>query len=135
MSNSLRNHRGQGLVEFAIVLPLLSVIVLGLFDLGYAAFLNNTIANAAREGARTGIIISRSDGEIRGRVRAAAAGLNLADEDIPIVPSPNRTYGEPITVTVTYSYLPLTPMVGRIFGGSFLLRSESTMIVESVIEY
>jgi Flp pilus assembly protein TadG len=130
-----RHAAGQGLTEFAIVLPLLVLIILGLFDLGYATFLNNMLANAAREGARTGIIITSTDNDIRTRVRAAAAGLNLSDSQIVIAPTPNRSFGEPITVTLTLSYKPLTPVLGPIVGGSLPLRAESAMIVEGVIEY
>jgi TadE-like protein len=43
---------GQGLVEFALVLPVFLVILIGMFDLGHAIWANNAAANAAREAAR-----------------------------------------------------------------------------------
>lgn len=45
-------ERGQGLTEFAFVVPVLLVIAFGLLDLGRAFFSVITISNAAREGAR-----------------------------------------------------------------------------------
>ncbi len=45
-------QKGQGLVELAIVIPLLVVIVIGVLDLGRMYFTVITINNAAREGAR-----------------------------------------------------------------------------------
>ena len=45
-------EKGQGLVELAIVLPVLIVVVIGLLDLGRAYFSVIIINNAAREGAR-----------------------------------------------------------------------------------
>jgi len=45
-------EKGQGLVELAIVIPVLVVIVVGLLDLGRAYFSVIIINNAAREGAR-----------------------------------------------------------------------------------
>ena len=44
--------RGQSLVEFALVLPLVLVIMLGLFDLGRVVFINNSLSDGARDGAR-----------------------------------------------------------------------------------
>lgn len=44
--------RGQGLVEFALVLPIFLVILIGMVDLGRAIWANNSVANAAREAAR-----------------------------------------------------------------------------------
>jgi hypothetical protein len=44
--------KGQGLVEFALIMPVLLLVALGLFDLGRAFFATIIIANASREGAR-----------------------------------------------------------------------------------
>jgi Flp pilus assembly protein TadG len=47
---------GQGLVEFALALPVILLIFFGIFDMGRAVFAYNTVANAAREGARVAIV-------------------------------------------------------------------------------
>lgn len=120
------------MLEFALVLPLLILFVLGVFDLGYAVFLKNMLSNASREGARVGIIKTNSDFTIRTRVRAASPGLNLPDPQIRIEP-PTRIFNSPITVTVTYTYTPLTPVIGGITGG-LPLSSTSVMVVEGVTE-
>lgn len=44
--------RGQGLAEFALVLPFFMVMLIGMVDLGRAIWANNSVANAAREAAR-----------------------------------------------------------------------------------
>jgi Flp pilus assembly protein TadG len=51
-------HReaGQATVEFALVLPLLLLLVTGLFDLGRAVWQENTLAYAAREGTRYAMV-------------------------------------------------------------------------------
>ncbi|MBI4788576.1 MAG: pilus assembly protein [Chloroflexi bacterium] len=117
--------RGQSLLEFALVLSVLMLLVMGLFDLGYAVFINNMLSEAAREGARAGIISANSDAAIRCRVDAAAPGLN---PQVTIAPA-TRTFNNPITVTVTYLYHPMTPIVGNI-ASSLPLSSTSVMIVE-----
>lgn len=47
-----RPDRGQGLVEFALVLPIFLAILVGMVDIGRAVWANNAVANAAREAAR-----------------------------------------------------------------------------------
>ena len=47
---------GQGLMEFALVLPLIVFIVTGAVDMGRAVFAYNTLANAARHGARVAAV-------------------------------------------------------------------------------
>jgi Flp pilus assembly protein TadG len=47
---------GQELVEFALILPLLLLLCLGIIEVGRLMLSYNTVANAAREGARRGIV-------------------------------------------------------------------------------
>ena len=127
-----RTKAGQALVEFALIVSLLMMILMGIFDLGWAAYAKNTVADAAREGARTGIVLAATDAQIMSRVRAAAPGL--ANLQITITPTTTRTFGQPITVTVVYTYTPITPLIGRIVTGSGLpLVGTSSMEVEGVI--
>jgi Flp pilus assembly protein TadG len=51
-----RDVRGQGLVEFALVFPVIVLILFGVFDFGRAIYAYNTIANAARQGARVAAV-------------------------------------------------------------------------------
>src|SRR5438046_9533154 len=44
--------RGQGLAEFAIVLPIFLIVVFGMIDVGRVVWATDDITNAAREGAR-----------------------------------------------------------------------------------
>ncbi|MBI4787294.1 MAG: pilus assembly protein [Chloroflexi bacterium] len=127
---------GQSLLEFALVLPVLVLVVFGMFDLGSAVITQNMMANAAREGARTGIILANTDANIRAQVRATAPTLTLTDAQIGIAPSPVRTFNSPISVTVTFTYTPMTPIVGQIVGnGGLQLSANSVMVVEGVNAY
>lgn len=51
-SRRAREERGQSLVEFAIALPILLAIVIGIFEFGMAWNQRQVITNSAREGAR-----------------------------------------------------------------------------------
>ncbi len=46
------SRRGQGLVEFALVLPIFLLILFGLIDVGRYVYMNSVLSQAAREGAR-----------------------------------------------------------------------------------
>ena len=45
-------QHGQSMIEFALILPLMVLVIAGIFDLGRAFFAYVAISNAAREGAR-----------------------------------------------------------------------------------
>jgi hypothetical protein len=51
-----RRQRGQALLEFAVVLPVFMVVLLGMIDLGRVIWANDSISNAAREAARFAIV-------------------------------------------------------------------------------
>jgi Flp pilus assembly protein TadG len=69
-----RRSRGQGLMEFALVLPLIVFIVTGAVDMGRAVFAYNTLAAAARHGARVAAV----------NQLAPANTVTTCNEDMPI---------------------------------------------------
>ncbi len=69
-----RDHRGAAAVEFALVMPLLLMLVFGIIDFGLMINEKTVLANAAREGARDGAI-SRKEAVIRSSVSGSLAGL------------------------------------------------------------
>jgi hypothetical protein len=60
--------RGQGLVEFALVLPVFMAILIGMVDMGRAIWANNSAANAAREAARFASVHGGSCEDLTGAV-------------------------------------------------------------------
>jgi Flp pilus assembly protein TadG len=54
--SSRRRQGGQALAEFALVVPVLMLIVIGTLDVGRAVFAYDSVANAAREAARFAIV-------------------------------------------------------------------------------
>jgi hypothetical protein len=57
-----RGARGQALVEFAIILPVFILLLVGIFDLGRVVWANNSLATAAREAARFAMVHGGTDG-------------------------------------------------------------------------
>ena len=129
--------RGQALVELALVLPILLLIMMGIFDFGRAVFAYNSLSNAAREGARVAIVDQTVTGGVPvGATEAAnqATGLGLDPSDPAAVqvsyllpdlsgPCPNRDLGCIAQVTVHYDFTAITPIIGSIIGSIDLSAS------------
>ena len=132
---------GAELIEFAFILPLLLLVILGIFDFGFAFQRFEVLTNAAREGARVGVLPGYGDADITVRVLdyATTAGLNEAASLLSVsVARPTLGAGgntfDAVAVTATYphTFLFLAP-VAAMFGGNFgtiTLTATSTMRVE-----
>src|SRR5688572_17121227 len=76
-------RRGQALVEFALIIPLFLLLLVGIFDLGRAVFAFNTLTNAAREGARIAIV-NQYEPSIIKRAKDQTAIVELNDPSVEI---------------------------------------------------
>lgn len=150
--------RGQSLVEFALVLPIIVLLVVAFMEVGRAVFAYNTIANAARQGVRVATVNQLSDvtdcdetrpvedpyephWTIRGCVIAAAStlGISAANVSVTYAAPPSTTLsctptlhvGCIASVTVTYNYAVSTPFVSWIIG-PFTMSQTSQMPIERV---
>jgi Flp pilus assembly protein TadG len=99
------DERGQSLVEFALLLPLMLLIITGLFDVARAVWQENTLAYAAREGTRYAIVHG-SEGQPRVDAATPQCGTGQADPTFCVtIPNVVRqaALGVPnVTVTLTY---------------------------------
>jgi Flp pilus assembly protein TadG len=109
---------GQSLVEFALLLPLMLLIITGLFDVARAVWEENTLAYAAREGTRFAIVHgSAGQGPLPdGWTVGAADPTDVNDHVIGYIKTVVKTaaIGVPnVTVTVTYpdNYTGVSPAV------------------------
>ena len=62
LARKRRTERGQGLVEFAMIVPVVMLMVLGMMDFGFALDHSATVGNATREGARMGSALVNGGG-------------------------------------------------------------------------
>ena len=131
--------RGQALVEFAIVLPVFFLVVAGMFDFGLGIYSDLTLVNAAREGARLGVIDPGNTSAIENRVREMAGNLDASKLNVTVAcerpsgssftacSSPMWLPGDATKVTVDYKYSVFFPVL---FGTEIPLSSESKMRIE-----
>lgn len=124
----MKNQKGAAVVEFALILPLLLVILFGIIEFSVYFFDKAVITNASREGARAGIVFAVpriSNAEIEAKVTAYCADHLISfdpSSTLSIAVDPNdvasRTPGVPLTVTVTYPFrfLLFSNLIGLLGG-------------------
>jgi Flp pilus assembly protein TadG len=142
--------RGQALVEFALVIPLLLLLVFGIIDAGRLIYTYNTVANAARNGARVAIVNQSTSGTATCDTTAVTAyavgcaissgiGLGLTGANVSVAyrdPTDTTTctvlsIGCIAVVDVTGQFQPLTPVIGQLIG-PVSLTSRAKIPVERV---
>jgi Flp pilus assembly protein TadG len=117
MMKRLRCQKGVAAIEFAILLPLLLVIIFGIVEFSILLYDKQVITNASREGAREGIRreidvpVRSTEGEIKSVVTNYVVS-NLITFGTPNTPVTTVTpadlsgmaRGDDLTVTVSYNY-------------------------------
>jgi Flp pilus assembly protein TadG len=121
-------ERGQAMVEFALVLPVLCLVMFAVFEFGQAWWDYQQLSSAASEGARKAIV-SRNDANkttaITTAVKDNAPGLDSGSVNVNIT----STWSPGSTVTVTATYPEdITIMGTTLFHGN--LSSSRTARVE-----
>ena len=153
-----RRGSGQSLVEFALVFPIIVLLVMAFMEIGRAVFAYNTIANAARQGARVAAVNQLADvtecdesrpiedpyephWSMRGCAILAGKtiGLNTSNVSVAYEAPPDTTIDcEPklhvgciASVTVSYHFTLTTPFVSSLIG-PFTMSQTSEMPIERV---
>lgn len=104
----MTRDRGQATVEFAIVLPLVAILVLGIVQLVVIARDQLAVELAAREGARTAVVSADPD---RAASDAAHAAVGIDGLDVTVTRA-----GDQLTVVVRRRVATDVPLVGLLVG-------------------
>ncbi|MCZ2814849.1 TadE/TadG family type IV pilus assembly protein [Modestobacter sp. VKM Ac-2984] len=125
----LRGERGASAVEFAMIVPLLIVLVLGIAEFGHAFSVQGTLSAAAREGARA-MALQNDQAAARSAVRGAASTVipGITDAQIAITPASCPLIGGTSSstyVSVTISYP--KPYLTGFFGSGLDLTAKGVM--------
>jgi Flp pilus assembly protein TadG len=105
----IRDEQGQTMTEFALVLPVLALLLFGVMQFGI--LFNNyvTLTDGVRAGARKAAVsrqASNPTGDTIDAVKKSAGGLDWsrAGASISVTPSPPWAHGSEVTVEATYPY-------------------------------
>ena len=118
------------MVEMVIVAPVLLLLLFGIAEFGIAFARWQTLSNAAREGARVGVVfrspVSCNAGAVQGQVAttvanyAALMGMTVAAGSVTTTGACDGT-GTPVTVQVTSPYtFAVLPNIQNLVGGGSL---------------
>jgi Flp pilus assembly protein TadG len=138
--------RGQALVEFALILPLLVLLLVAVFDVGRFIFAYNSVTNAAREGARMAIV-NQDPARVKQRAIDQAVVSEVAAPNVTVQyfqpqpnivnPAANAACPSPVpagcvaVITFQTTMRPLTPIIGRImFSSGVTLTAKAVQAVE-----
>lgn len=118
-----RRERGAAAVEFALVLPVLLLLLVGIIDFGWALVINGNIASAARAGARE-MALSKDATAARGAAVAASAVGGLKASDVAVLSTSCTPANGDAVVTISYTYPTLTGFFGatRVSTGKAVMR-------------
>jgi Flp pilus assembly protein TadG len=117
--------RGQSLVEWAFILPILLLIVFVIVDFGRMVFTYSALYNAVREGARYATIHPTDTSGIQAKVEHYAVSLDPAQMVVSF-PAPPDTHR--ISVRATYQFTLVTPFTAVFFGSDTIpLQAQTTM--------
>jgi Flp pilus assembly protein TadG len=134
-------QHGQSLIEFALLLPLMLLIITGLIDVGRAVWQENTLAYAAREGTRYAIVHGSgsvdgtvvhpgNDQPVVDTVRSAAVGVPSVSVVVTWVDSGCYDRNCRVAVDATASFIPIPSqyLLGNLF--SITLRGGSMLVIQ-----
>jgi len=124
-----RDDQAAQLVEFALVLPMLLLLILGIAEFGFIFQQYEVVTNAAREGARMAVLPGYTDADVDARVRVyvtqgkvPTTGTNptvaITNVTIPVGAGLPPINAKRVVVTYTHSYTFL-PKISAWFGSTY----------------
>ncbi|HEY4690793.1 MAG TPA: TadE/TadG family type IV pilus assembly protein [Anaerolineae bacterium] len=142
------DSKGQGLVEFALVLPIIVLSIFAILDMGRAVYAFSTISNSARAGARVAIV-DQTIATIQQSAVSQSVALGASAADVVVCfksgTSTQQTCSQPATdpcpnpyligclaiVTMNHQFTPVTPIISSIVP-SIAMSSTTRMSIERV---
>ena len=124
----LKDKKGQSIIEFAVILPILLMVLFGITEFGRAIMVTNVLNTASREGARLAAVSSVSDSlSVRARVVEVLDAANIDAKDITIQFLLSE---KSVEVTVTTDFEVLSGGILDPFIGTFELKGKTVMRYE-----
>ena len=139
------SERGAEIIEFALVTPIFALLIAAMFDFGFLFRNWELMSNAAREGARVGILPSyacddslTADVRVRVEQYMEASGVDADSLDIVAsnadVTTTAGTFNACVVTVQMFQQLPNLGVIGGLFGSSFTsisLKSRAVMRTEA----
>jgi len=126
INKNLSGEKGASAVEFAIILPILVVLIFGIVQLGLAFNKYISLTHAGREGARMAAVGLYEDPYFDFEQAVRDSAPTVVIEDIDVTNPEGMRIGNPVMVAVTGEVFFIEiPLLGR--WGPIRLTSQATM--------
>jgi Flp pilus assembly protein TadG len=126
LARAVGDRAGQTMVDFALMMPIITLIVMGAFDFSVAVGRSAQLTSAVQEGVSQARQNPTDTANIKDRVKKEGPALNLADGDIVITcysgtstttkSCSTATFGDTVKVQATYNYTPITGRLASLSG-------------------
>jgi Flp pilus assembly protein TadG len=142
----LGSERGAEIIELALVTPIFAILIAGMFDFGFLFRNWEVVTNAAREGARVGVLpdyaCDDTTTDVKDRVDAYMASAGVTDttsytvdvDTTDVDPGAGTTFSACRVVIELTQPLPSLSVIGALTGGGFgdvAVRAASIMRTET----
>ncbi len=106
-----KNEKGASAVEFALILPILVLLIFGIVEFGIAFNNYITITHAAREGARLAAV-DLNNPDLKAIIVERAYPVAVTEDDVDISTPEGTNIGDPVEVEITYNFTVTIPLAG-----------------------
>ena len=132
MVSLIRGNRGQSVIEFALVLPILLLVLFGITEFGRAWMTSNILTSSAREGCRLAIVTGPNVAAVQARVTSVCTAAGVTPTSITVIGPDPSDPDRLVTVTVNANFQVLTGAILGTFSGIIPLTATSVMRHESL---
>lgn len=126
----IKNEKGQSLVEFALLLPILVILLIGIIDFGRILYTNMHLQLATQETVRLAGL-GASDQELKEFIHNYTH-VNKKEELMMQISlnEQQRVSGKYVTVTLEYPMEIMTPFISKVISVPLKIETESTIRIE-----
>jgi Flp pilus assembly protein TadG len=142
----LKSERGAELIEFALIFPILLLVVVGIIDFGFLFQRFEVLTNATREGARMAVLPNYTEADVQARVCAYLNSggvpnsgcttnpvVTVTDADIPVGGGLPPIQARRVQVAYTHNFMfmgPIVSLVGGTWTNTRVITTEAIMRTE-----
>ena len=131
MSIRVRNRAwaredGAAAVEFALVMPILLMILFGIISFGIMLAQNMALNNGAREGARFGVVDGKTCAAITTAAKDASVSVNMRSADVTVTIKRGQTAAAAQAAASPCTSSTVKPCAGSVSGDSLFVTTEFT---------
>ena len=123
----LGGNAGNAVIEFALVFPLLLLVVFGISEFGRALRTIQALNSAAREGARLAAVTAPDQGAVTARVNEVLAAAQVTSSGMTVEGPLGSVPEQTVRVTVTSDFEVLSGTILETFAGTITFQGVSVM--------